>query len=291
MNEQDYQFLLNLYETKNITKMAQQQFLTQPAMTKRIHRIEEELGCQLILRSKRGVTFTAVGEEVIRYCREMIHMNEQLKSSINLYQGVVGGSLNLGCSINYCRYRLADALHTYQERYPLVEIGIRTGRSAPLYRLLLENELSVAIIRGNYVWEEGRLLLSSEPLCLVRSQGNADRPLSEYRFIGHHTDADEEKRMELWANENGLTLQNTKLWIDDITSCREMAKAGLGWTILPSICLDNFPGIVTPLYMKDGTPLQRNTYVFYRESQYKLQQVRLFLDILMENAATFPHPS
>ncbi len=290
MNEQDYHFLLNLYETKNITKMAQQQFLTQPAMTKRIRRIEEELGCQLVLRSKRGVTFTAVGEEVIRYCRGMMHMTEQLKNSINTYQGIVGGSLNLGCSLNYCRYRLSDALHTYQELYPLVEIGIRTGRSRALYRMLQEGEISIAIIRGNYTWEEGSMLLYSEPICLVRSIENADRPLSDYPFIGHHTDADEEKRMELWAQENGLSLQHTKLWIDDITSCREMARAGLGWTILPSICLDNFQGIATPLYFKDGTPLRRNTYVFYRDSQYKLQQVHLFLDILTESVSAFPEP-
>lgn len=44
MNEQDYQLLIDLYETKNITKVADQHFLTQPALTKRLRRIEEELG-------------------------------------------------------------------------------------------------------------------------------------------------------------------------------------------------------------------------------------------------------
>ena len=290
MNEQDYRFLLTLYETKNITKMAQQQFLSQPAMTKRIRRIEEELGCQLVLRSKRGVTFTALGEEVIQYCRTMIQMNEQLKNSINLHQGTVGGSLSIGCSLNYCRYRLPRALHLYQERYPMVDISITTGHSKNLYRMLLENKLPLVILRGNYSWNEGCLLLSSEPVCLVRSTDNADRPLTDYSYIGHHTDLDEEKRMELWASENGVSIQHTNLWIDDIASCREMAQAGLGWSILPNICLDNFPGIATPLYLKDGTPLLRNTYALYRSSHYELQQVKLFLNILTENAAYFPAP-
>lgn len=290
MNEQDYQFLLNLYETKNITKMAQQQFLTQPAMTKRIRRIEEELGCQLVLRSKRGVTFTAIGEKVVQYCRDMIHRNEQLKNSINLYRGIVGGSLSIGCSLNYCRYRLPSALRTYQERYPLVDLSITTGHSKNLYRMLIENRLSIAIIRGNYSWDDGSLLLSSEPVCLVRNTENANRPLTEYSYIGHHTDPDEEKRIELWALDHGVSIQNTKLWIDDIASCREMAQVGLGWSILPNICLDNFPGVVTPLYMKDGTPLLRNTYVLYRSSYYQLQQVQLFLNILKKNAASFSNP-
>ena len=51
MNEQDYQLLIDLYETKNITKVADQHFLTQPALTKRIRRIEEELGSELLIRS------------------------------------------------------------------------------------------------------------------------------------------------------------------------------------------------------------------------------------------------
>lgn len=290
MNEQDYQFLLNLYETKNITKMAQQQFLTQPAMTKRIRRIEEELGCQLLLRSKRGVTFTAVGEKVIHYCRDMIRMNEQLKNSINLYQGIVGGSLSIGCSLNYCRYRLPSALRMYQDRYPLVDVSITTGKSKNLYHQLMEDTFSLAIIRGNFPWDDGKILLSSEPICLICSSENADRPLSDYSYIGHHTDPEEEKRMDFWAQENGLSLQNTKLWLDDIASCREMAQAGLGWTIVPSICLDEFKGKVTPLFTKNGTPLLRNTYILYRHTQYELQQVRLFIDMLSENADNFPDP-
>ena len=57
MNEQDYQLLIDLYETKNITKVADQHFLTQPALTKRLRRIEEELGSVLLVRSRKGVVF------------------------------------------------------------------------------------------------------------------------------------------------------------------------------------------------------------------------------------------
>ena len=71
MYNQDYQLLLDLYETQNITKAGQRHFLTQPAVTKRIKRIEEELGCELVLRTQRGIVFTAAGEQVIPYCRQM----------------------------------------------------------------------------------------------------------------------------------------------------------------------------------------------------------------------------
>ena len=286
MNDQDYQFLIDLYETKNITKVAQQQFLTQPAMTKRIRRIEEDLGCQLILRSKRGVTFTAIGETVVNHCRKIVHANEEMLNVINQHKGVVGGSLRIGSSMNYSRYRLPTALRKYQELYPLVDVSITTGHSRKLYNMLMDNQLSIAIIRGNFPWTEGSILLSAEPICLVRNFENEHRSLNDYTYIGHHTDADEEKRIEQWLLRNGVS-QHTRVWVDDIASCREMAQAGLGWTIIPSICLGGFQGAITPLRDTDGTPFLRNTYVLYRTSHYELQQVKLFLQVLAENDAAY----
>ena len=286
MNDQDYQFLIDLYETKNITKVAQQQFLTQPAMTKRIRRIEEDLGCQLILRSKRGVTFTAIGETVVNHCRKIVQANEEMLNVINQHKGVVGGSLRIGSSMNYSRYRLPTALRKYQELYPLVDVSITTGHSRKLYNMLIENQLSIAIIRGNFPWTEGSILLSAEPICLVRNFENEHRSLNDYTYIGHHTDADEEKRIDQWLLRNGVS-QHTRVWVDDIASCREMAQAGLGWTIIPSICLGGFQGAITPLRDTDGTPFLRNTYVLYRTSHYELQQVKLFLQVLAENDAAY----
>ena len=286
MNDQDYQFLIDLYETKNITKVAQQQFLTQPAMTKRIRRIEEDLGCQLILRSKRGVTFTAIGETVVTHCRKIVQANEEMLNVINQYKGVVGGSLRIGSSMNYSRYRLPTALRKYQELYPLVDVSITTGHSRKLYNMLMDNQLSIAIIRGNFPWTEGSILLSAEPICLVRNFENEHRNLNDYTYIGHHTDADEEKRIDQWLLRNGVS-QHTRVWVDDIASCREMAQAGLGWTIIPSICLGGFQGAITPLRDTDGTPFLRNTYVLYRTSHYELQQVKLFLQVLAENDAAY----
>ena len=150
-------------------------------------------------------------------------------------------------------------------------------------------KLSLAIIRGNFVWNDASLLISSEPVCLVRSNELRDSSLSEATYIGHRTDPDEERRIEQWMIENQIA-PNNRLWIDDISTCREMAQAGVGWTIIPSICLDNFVGDIMPLSLQDGTLLLRNTYVLYRSAFAELQQVKLFISILQEMGGV-PHPS
>lgn len=135
-------------KTKNITKVADQHFLTQPALTKRLRRIEEELGSVLLVRSRKGVVFNSVGESVISYCRQMCEMNEQLRNSINASKGIVGGSLSIGTSINYCRYRLPSVMRTYTGKYPMVDISISTVTSDAV-PAALGRKFPIAILAEN----------------------------------------------------------------------------------------------------------------------------------------------
>ena len=57
----DYEFLITLYRSKNITQAAQTLFLSQPALTKRLQQIEQELGVLIVNRNVKGVQFTPEG--------------------------------------------------------------------------------------------------------------------------------------------------------------------------------------------------------------------------------------
>lgn len=255
-------------------------------MTKRIRRIEEELGSELILRSQKGITFTPAGELAVDYCRKFLELSGQMRNGIHQASGTVSGSLTIGCSLNFSRYRLPTALKKYQELYPQVDIVISTGHSDFLYQQLLDNRVSVAIVRGAHTWPEGAVQLALEPVCLVSNPQFVGHDLSRYPYIGHHTDSRLEKMTVQWLLEHGLSPE-PKLWIDDIFCCRSMAEAGVGWTIVPHICLNGFVGNITPLFLKDGTPLERETTAIYRNAQADLPQVRYFIDILVENEARY----
>lgn len=282
MNEQDCQFLISLAKTKNITRTAQQHFVTQSALTKLIQRLEKELGCQLLLRSQKGVIFTPEGERVVCYCEQNLKLKANLQLELNAARDIVSGSLAFGCSINYCRYSLPAVLKTYLTNYPQVELQVKTGHSRLLYNELLADKLSLAILRGDFKWEEGRQRLSTEPFYLVHAQSLKPEKLAATMYIGHTTDTNELYNVNRWAAENNLDLHTSSLWLDDISSCLEMVQAGVGWSILPGICLEHYKGSKAPLFFQDGTPLSRNTYVLYRNAQKKLPQVRAFLALLQQ---------
>lgn len=69
MDEKDFELLMVLGESRNITKAADKLFITQSALSKRIKNIERELGVELLLRSRQGIRFTPSGETVLMHCR------------------------------------------------------------------------------------------------------------------------------------------------------------------------------------------------------------------------------
>ena len=284
MDEKDYELLLDLNETKNITKTASRLYMTQPAITKRIQKMEEELSCQLFLRSKKGVILTPSGESIIPYATDILLKSRLLKEQVLASQNKVCGTLRLGSSLNFSHYRLPAILKRYTSNYPDVDVQITTGQSKQLFQMLNRDEISIAILRGHYPWEEASLLISTEPMCFVCSTENKDRPLTDYSYIGRHTDSNLTSRIQAWMSEHHLNQIRPILWIDNIDTCKEMVRYGLGWCILPRICLEDFDGYIEDLYMDDGTPFVRSTHVLYREDYGKLPQVSLFLEALNSDA-------
>lgn len=284
MDEKDYELLLELNESKNITKTAQKLYMTQPAITKRIQKMEEELQCTLFLRSKKGILFTPAGEQILPYASEILANSRKLKEQVSVCQDQICGTLRLGSSLNFAHYRLPKILKAYTDQYPLVDVQITTGQSKHLFQLLNRDEIAIAIMRGQYVWDETSQLISSEPMCFVCSKENQGRPLSEYSYIGRHTDSDLSSRIDQWLTAHDLAQIRPHMWIDSIDTCKEMARYGLGWCILPRICLDDFNGYMEDLYLEDGTPFVRKTYVLYKDQYAKLPQVKLFLDALLSSS-------
>ena len=266
-----------LWETRNITKAAERLFTTQSALTKRIQKLEEELGCELFIRSRKGVLFTPVAERILPYVWQVSDSMDRIRSQVAIYRKEVAGTLKLGVSINFARYRLADVLKGFMDQYPNVDIHVSTMQSTNLYQSLVKNEISIAIVRGSFKWNEGMVTLSEEPVCLVTAREHAGEPLNSYPYIGRHTDAGFYDKIQLWRAENGCQESRTNLWVDDIGSCLEMVSRGIGWSILPEICLKQFDGQITPLYFKDGTPFTRSSHILYKHDYFELPQVKKFI--------------
>lgn len=287
MEEKDFALLRTLNETRSITRAAEQLYMTQSAMSKRIRAIEEELGVELLLRSRSGVRFTPAGEAVLSRCSSAARELEQMRLELGGLGRSVGGTLKAGISTSYALYRLPDVLKEYHRCYPDVKLNITTGKSGNLYRKLVQGDLDMAIIRGKYPWEGGEFLLRDEQICLIHSREHIGVPLTDYLYIRQVSDL-ENARIDLmrarWLAENGINTRNREYCVDSVPLCVEMVKRGLGWSLVPEVGLQNFDGCVTPCVFPNGGTFSRQTNLLCQKDVVELPQVQAFVELLQSLA-------
>ena len=75
----DYEFLITLYHSKNLTQAAQALFVSQPALTKRLQQIEHELDTVIVYRNVKGVQFTPEGEYIVQYAMRSLEEYKELR--------------------------------------------------------------------------------------------------------------------------------------------------------------------------------------------------------------------
>lgn len=172
-------------------------------------------------------------------------------------------------------------LAQYTTHYPEVKLQIYSGHSRECVRQMQTGRPHIAIMRGECEWDEGKLLLERESVCLIRSKTNADTPLEELRYIDRDANPEHQSMKARWLMEHKLE-PSSILNVDGLSTCVAMVKAGLGWSIVPEICLSYFDGIAEPLFFADGTPLTRSTYLLYRRRETELPQVRAFIQTVCE---------
>ena len=282
MTDKDVALFLELMQTRNITAAARNLFTTQSALTKRIQNLEQNLGCTLFIRSHKGLMPTPAAEAILPHVKDMEDNMRKIRSKTAGSLNGVAGTLRVGVSVNYAHYHFPNVLKRYMDSYPQVDITVTTGLSKEIYRQFVAKDFSVAVVRGDYPWSEGDLTLFEEPVYLVRSAATKDIPLDTLPYIGRNTDNHFQDDVSRWQEENGIRrLKNARLTINDIATCLSMVDRGIGWAILPAICLDDFNGIREPIVFKDGSTFTRKTRLLYHNDYYSFQQVRLFTEMVM----------
>lgn len=287
MDEKDLEVLRKLIDTPNITKAARELFTTQPSLTRRIQKIEEDLGCELFARSKKGLAPLPAFERLMPTLKKAAQTIEDLREEARAASGVIAGKLKLGVSINYARYTLPPLLRRYMRDYPLVSVQLSANHSPIIFSGLQRGESQAVVLRGDMPWEEGDIVLSREPVCLVRSAGNADTPLEDMPYISRMSDLGIESDYSRWRAERGLLKreQQSSLTLNDSATILALIREGLGWSLISEICVADCKGlIVAPVFFADGRPFERVTHLLYREESACLPQVRAFIDTVAPQA-------
>lgn len=146
MNSSQIRCFLDLSRTRNFTKTANNLYLTQQAVSRRIRSLEDSLGAALFVRSKNDVRLTDAGLYYQSVFTTVMEQFEEFKKEADLYYEILSSSIKIGYSEWLDRYgRIADGLTAFHSAMPNIQTTSDQMTNRELFEALCNNKIDIAI--------------------------------------------------------------------------------------------------------------------------------------------------
>ncbi len=145
-NLNNYVIFHTVAKAGNISKAANQLYISQPAISKAISKLEEELGNALFNRSSRGVTLTEEGQVLYEYVERAFDSLNMGEENLKNYKELGIGHIRIGVSTSLCKHILLDYLKDFIRENPNIKFSIDCHSTLNTIKLLKNDDIDIGLI-------------------------------------------------------------------------------------------------------------------------------------------------
>ncbi|MDM1764014.1 LysR family transcriptional regulator [Acinetobacter sichuanensis] len=247
MNLAAFEAFVKVMETGSISMAAEQLFITQPAVTKRIHSLEDYFGVKLFESAGRGVQATHAANSLLPKVKNWLNELGDIHHTLSHEQGQVQGKLKIGTSHHIGLHHLPIHLKKYVQDFPNVTLDVHFVDSEQAHEQVLAGDLELAFLtlppqgdeRLKYVkiWNDPLVFVVAPFHPLAQKENLTLEDLIEYSslipasqtYTSQITLAEFEKQ----GLKPKITMSNNTL-----EAIRMLVSIGLGWSVLPKTLLN-----------------------------------------------------
>lgn len=275
-------------EQGSFSRAADELFITQPAVSKRIVKLEGQLKTRLFDRIGRTVSLTVAGQHLLPKAKSILATMENTVDELTNLSGRVGGQLRIATSHHISLHRLPQPLRQFIALYPQVEIDIQFAESEVIYEGLLQG-----------LWQLGIITLNPEPHAQLQQQviwqdkmqfvAAPEHPLNQQRCV-NLSQLSSFPALLSKANtftrsiiEHDFATQNLALNVamstNNLDTIRMMVSIGMGWSILPQTLINAQIKVIDTL----SPPVVRQLGCVWHPQRSLSNAAKAFIELL-ENA-------
>jgi len=241
------QAFIAVAESGSFSRAGERIFLTQPAISKRIAALEQDIGARLFDRVGRKIHLTPAGEALLLRTRAVLSELEDIKRDITNLSGTIAGELSVATSHHIGLHRLPGPLKRFHETYTQVRLNLHFMDSEKACNAVARGELELAVVtlppsaepplRVEKIWDDPLDIVVSRSHPLAQAKRVQAAMLLDYPAIlpglGTYT-------REIILNSFGPL--RDKIQVGMATNYLEVLKMlaaiGLGWSALPRTMID-----------------------------------------------------
>ncbi len=145
-NLSQYRIFHAVAKAGNISKAAKELYISQPAISKAVSKLEESLGTTLFVRSSRGVQMTEEGSILFEHTCAAFDALSRGEQELRRIREFHLGQLRLGGSNTLCRFVMVSYLKHFIEQYPHIKITIESQSSARTLAMLEQQQIDIGLV-------------------------------------------------------------------------------------------------------------------------------------------------
>ncbi|QFT55782.1 MULTISPECIES: LysR family transcriptional regulator [Microbulbifer] len=238
---------LAIAEQGSVSGAAEQLHLTQPAASKRLAALEQQLQAPLFDRIGRKLQLTDAGRALLPRARHILNEISDTEQELRALGDTVSGSLRIATSHHVGLHHLPPVLKEFSNRYPKVALDIDFVDSEQAYEALMAAKYELAVVtlalkdyphlNAQVIWPDPCVVVAApnHPLTRIPELELAD--LANYPAILPDLNTYTGRLIKREFDAQGLKL-TSKLATNFLETIKMMACVGLGWSVLPQTLVD-----------------------------------------------------
>ena len=285
MDTQNLRAFLLVAETGSFSQAAEKLHLTQPAVSKRVAQLEEQLNISLFDRIGRTISTTEAGEALLPHARAVQLELQAAEQSVRDLTGEVQGQLRLATSHHIGLHRLPPVLSYFSKTFPAVQLDIEFMDSEQAYELTLRGEVELSVVTlapapvphliTRSIWPDPLDFMVQDGHALTRLKQMDLKELSKHPAILPGLGTYTGQIVKNLFDRRGLPMQ-IAIATNYLETIRMMAAVGLGWTVLPRSMRD---ASLVSLPLRDAR-IERTLGAVHHESRSLSRAAHAFIDAL-----------
>lgn len=298
MDFKELLYVLKIAETKNITRAAEELFISQPALSHFLSKTERELGAKLFDRAASPLALTLSGEAYVRAAKKILAVSHNLHEELKDIESLKSGHITLGIPPSRAAAVLPHVAAPLKEKYPTLTLETLERASDILLAAVRSGQADFALLPADKMEDdlEGEILCEEE-LFMVGLEGSVPEAavkdgriidfealaaLAPLPFVLLKKNHGIRRTCDTIFREFGLAVKVAFETSSNETALR-LAAAGLGVAIVPAATLYTaaFPQRLQ-LYHLSARGMKWPLAMIHRKGEY-LSDLKLFIADLMQD--------
>lgn len=255
-------YFLSVVEVGSFSKAALHCFISQPALSVQIQKLEDEVGKTLLHRTPKKIVPTEAGFLLVERAKAALAQIEMAKKEIQNLNHSNAGRMNFGILPTVAPYLLERVMESFSKQCPQIEISIQEGTASQLLKLIETGDLDLGIVSLPVTQNgfEKEILFSEEMVLampsfhpLAKKSAIHIRDLESEKFIllqdGHCL----EKQVASFCKKHAVC-PHYLIRCGQLTTIKSLVAAGMGISLIPQMAIRKMPKKVIYRRLEDPKP-------------------------------------